>query len=130
MQILNIRKFGFLLVLLLSGTLIIMSCGDDDPEPPTTCETTNLTYENFAQDFLVTNCGTMGVCHVDAMKDNIIVGSFVTYVDAKVVVDRGNIKKAINHEDGISNMPKGELKLDDCSIDMLSAWIDAGAPEN
>ena len=47
----------------------------------------------------------------------------------KAAFDLGKAKGAINHEEGISNMPKGEEKLDDCAIDRLSAWIDAGMPE-
>lgn len=128
MQLLDIRKYGFLFILFFSGLIIISSCGDDDDDDDT-CETTDLTYDNFAEDFLVTNCATLGGCHVAASKDDAAVGSFVTYEDAKVIVDRGNIIKAINHEDGISNMPKGEEKLDDCSISKLTAWVNAGAPE-
>jgi len=127
MHLLNIRKFGFLLVLVLSSALIISSCKDD--EDPETCDTTDLTYGNFAQDFLITNCSTLGTCHLEANKDDLTVGSYETYLDAKVIVDRGRIKGAINHLDGISNMPKGEPQLEECDINRLSAWVDAGAPE-
>ncbi len=127
MQLLNLRKYGFLFVLLISGLIIISSCGDDDDSGE--CETTGLTYDNFAQDFLVTNCATLGGCHVEANKDEPRVGSFETYTDAKIIVDTMKIIPAINHEDGVSNMPKGGTKLDDCSISKLTAWINAGAPE-
>lgn len=127
MQLLNIRKYGFFIVLLMSTAFLIISCGDDDD--PDTCETTGLTYDNFAKDFLVSNCATAGGCHVAANANDLTVGSYETYEEAKIVVNRGKIKAAINHEDGVSNMPKGEPKLSDCNIAKLSAWIDAGAPE-
>ena len=132
MQLLDIRKYGFVLVMLLSASLIIISCGDDDePEEPGTCETTNLTYDNFARNFLIANCSTMGGCHVEANKDDQSIGSYETYEDTKAVVDRGNLLQAISFEDGdgVSNMPKGGTKLDDCSISKLTAWINDGAPE-
>jgi len=128
MQLLDLRKYGFLLVILLSVGVFITSCGDDDDEGE--CNTTDLTYDNFAEDFLVTNCATAGGCHVQANAGVPTVGSFETYTDAKVIVDSMKIIGAINHQDGFSNMPKGELKLDDCSISKLTAWVNAGAPEN
>jgi len=128
MQLLDLRKYGFLVVLLLSSSLIMFSCGDDDDDDePGTCTTEGLTYGNYAEDFLINNCSTLGGCHVEANKDGI--GSFETYEDAKELVDRGRIIGAINHQDGFSNMPKGEEKLDDCSIDKLTAWVNDGAPE-
>ena len=128
MQLLNFRKFGFLFVILLSSALIVVSCGDED-EDPDTCDTEGLTYDNFAQDFLITNCATLGGCHVEANKDVSGVGSYETYEDAKAVVDEGRLLGAINHMDGFSNMPKGEEKLSDCDIDRLTAWVNDGAPE-
>ncbi|MDF1696398.1 MAG: hypothetical protein P1U56_11220 [Saprospiraceae bacterium] len=125
MHLLNLRKYGFLLVVLFASACIMISCGDED-EPGDTCETTGLTYDNYAKDFLASNCVSSG-CH-DADGINTI-GSYETYEDTKTAFEFGRVKGAINHEDGFSNMPKGGTKLDDCSIDKLSAWIDAGLPE-
>lgn len=126
MQLLDIRKFGFLLVVLLSTTLIIVSCGDDE-EDPETCETTGLTYENYAKDFLNSNCVSSGCHDADAIES---VGNYETYEATTTSINFIRMKGAINHEAGFSNMPKGGSKLDSCSIAKLSAWIDAGAPEN
>lgn len=129
MQLLNIRKYGFLLVILLSIGVIITSCGDDDPEPGT-CNTTDLTYDNFAKDFLINNCSTTDGCHVAGNAADLTIGSFETYSEAKIIADRGDIKDAINHTNpDVSDMPRGAEKLSDCDIDRLSAWVDAGAPE-
>jgi hypothetical protein len=128
MHLLDIRKSGFLLVLLFSAALIIVSCGDDDDDEPETCITTDLTYDNYAKAFLASNCATSGCHDADGLGGTI--GSFDTYEGTKAWFDMGRVKGAINHQDGFSNMPKGEEKLDDCSIDKLSAWIDAGIPEN
>lgn len=126
MHLLDIRNSGFLLVLLFSIVLIIPSCKDEE-EDPETCVTTGLTYDNYAEEFLASNCATSG-CH-DADAQGGQIGSFVTYEGTKAWFDMGRVKGAINHQDGFSNMPKGGEKLDDCSIDKLSAWIDDGLPE-
>ena len=67
--------------------------------------------------------------HVAANAADLTVGSFESYAEAKIIADRGKIIDAINHVDGVSNMPKGELQLSDCDISRLTAWINAGAPE-
>lgn len=126
MHLLDIRKFGFLLVLLVS-VILIPSCNDDEPDEPDVCVTTGLTYDNYANAFLASNCATSG-CH-DADGQGGTIGSFDTYEGTKAWFDMGRVKGAINHQDGFSNMPKGEEKLSDCDIDRLSAWIDAGIPE-
>jgi len=126
MQLLKIKNFGFILVLLLSASVVIISCGDDDDDE---CKTENLTYDNFAKDFLITNCASQSGCHVDANKNEPGIGSYETYEDTKNVVDQMRFLGAINHQDGFSDMPKGGDKLDDCSIDKLTAWINDGAPE-
>ena len=127
MHLLDIRKYGFLLVLLFSAAIIVVSCGDDDDDPET-CETTGITYDNYAKDFLNSNCVSSG-CH-DADGIDAGIGSYETYEDSKTAIDFGRFKGAINHEDGFSNMPKGMAKLDSCDIAKLSAWVDDGAPEN
>ncbi len=125
MHLPNHRKHAFLLVLLLSVIFIIISCGDDPEEE---CVTTNLTYENYAKKALESNCVRSG-CHNDANANNPLIGSFETYVDTRSVVDSMKIIGAINHQDGFFNMPRGEVKLDDCTISKLTAWINDGAPE-
>ena len=126
MHLLDLRKYGFLVVLLLASACIVVSCGDDEEEPET-CETTGLTYDNYAKAFLASNCVSSGCHDADAVNT---IGNYENYEDTKTAFEFGRVKGAINHEDGFSNMPKGEAKLDDCSIDKLSAWIDAGLPEN
>ena len=126
MQILDIRKFGLLLVLLFCSALIIVSCGDDGDDPEE-CTTTGLTYENYAENFINSNCVNSGCHDADAVES---VGNFETYESLTMSTSFDKIKGAINHQDGFSNMPKGGAQLDSCSIAKLSAWIDAGAPEN
>ncbi len=50
------------------------------------------------------------------------------YADVKIHTDRllGTVQQAA----GYSPMPKGGLKLTDCSISMIQAWITKGSPNN
>lgn len=127
MQLLNIRKYGFLFILALSTALIVVSCTSTE-EPGGECTTTGITYDNYAKEFMKNNCVNSG-CHDVATDAADGIGHYETYEATKTVVDLGRMKGAINHMDGFSKMPKGGAKLDQCDIDKLSAWIDAGAPE-
>lgn len=127
MQLLDTKKYGFLLILLFSAALVVVSCGDDEPDDPETCETTGLTYDNYAEDFINSTCATSGCHDANAIES---VGNYETYESLTGAMSFDKIKGAINHEAGFSNMPKGQTQLDSCSIAKLSAWIDAGAPEN
>lgn len=114
--------------LLFLGILasLIIACGGDDPDPEPTCETDNLTYTNGASQILNASCAIAG-CHVDGTAtfrmDN--------YDDAFLAVGFGRIIGSINHEENFKPMPypEGSDKLEDCDIDKLTAWINAGAPE-
>lgn len=51
------------------------------------------------------------------------------FEETSAAVGLGRIKGAINQEPNFSPMPQGGDKLEDCTIDKISAWIDDGAPE-
>ena len=112
------------LVLLLLTVSLFVACSDDQEE---ICETTNLSYTNEISDILNSNCALSG-CHVNGNETNAFF-SFQGYDNVKAAVDFGRIIGAINHEAGFSAMPKGGNMLDDCTIDKITAWINAGAPE-
>jgi len=126
MQLLKLKNIGFSLILCAS-VLVIFSCGEDEDPPETTCETEGLTYGNFAKDFIDQTCATSG-CHDGEVATSMTFG-MIDYESTKTAVDFGKIIGSINHQDGFSNMPRGEEKLDDCSIMKMTAWINDGAPE-
>ncbi len=126
MQLLKLKNIGFTLILCAS-VLVIFSCTKEEDPPETTCETEGLTYTNYAKDIIDQTCATAS-CHNGDVATN---GTFgmADYTSTKAAADNGRIIGTINHEDGFSNMPKGGDKLDDCTIDKLTAWINDGAPE-
>ena len=116
-------KLNTLLFLLILG-LGFVACSDDDD----ICDTENITYTNTVGAIISTNCALSG-CHVDGNEQNAFFSFEGGYAAAKIVADFGRIEGAIKHEAGFSAMPKGKEMLDQCTIDKIVAWLDAGAPE-
>ena len=129
MQILKLKNLSFLLIICAS-VLIVMSCGEDEDPPtdPTGCETENLTYDNWANEYIDGTCATSG-CHDASFADNMVPFGLHDYTSAKAAVDFGRIIGAIKRESGFSPMPKGGEMVSDCDISKMEAWIADGAPE-
>ena len=110
-------------MILLLGILFV-ACGDDDEE---VCDTNDITYTNTVSSIFNNSCAVSG-CHVSGNEANALF-SLEGYANAKIVADFGRIVGAISHSTGFSPMPKGGNMLDQCTIDKITAWVDAGAPE-
>lgn len=87
------------------------------------CDTLNMTYSEIKYIF-EDNCF---ICHKDPQGPNQI--KFNSYSEVKNIINTGKLLPAINWTGSIK-MPFGQPKLDDCSIDKIEAWINAGMPEN
>jgi hypothetical protein len=92
------------------------------------CETTNMSYLTNVVPILETNCY---VCHDDdnfnSFGSNIHLEGYDNLMD---YVDNGRFFGAINHDQGFSQMPKNSAQLDQCDLDQIKSWIDAGALNN
>jgi len=121
-------KIKYLLLLILGLSFTFIACGDDEEpeEMMEDCDTENITYSNSAGAIIDANCATSG-CHSDSANAGGF--SMEDYEKSVLAVGFGNVIKAINHEDGVSAMPAGADKLDDCTIAKLTAWVAAGTPE-
>ena len=116
-------------VFLLS--LSLQSCFDDKrdqlyPTPSGGCDTTNVQYSAFVKQIVSTNCSGCHSATSKAAGGNIALD---THADLKVMASNGKLVPAINHT-GPFPMPQGGNKLDDCTIAKISAWVNAGAPNN
>ena len=86
------------------------------------CDTLNMTYAKVKFIF-EDNCYS---CHTVPQGNlNIKLNS---YSDVKAAVRTNRLVNAI-HQTGTIKMPQGQPKLDDCLIDKIEAWINAGMPE-
>jgi len=105
-------------------SVIFVACNKDDEDP---CDTTDVTYTNDVASILNASCAVSG-CHVDGNEANAFF-SLESYEQAKTAAGFGKMVGAISHEDGFTAMPYGSDKLEQCSIDKISAWIEDGTPE-
>ena len=117
------RKY-FAFILAASTFIILGGCGSKTANTP--CTTTGIKYSTDVVNILSFNCYA---CHAGTAQ---LGGGFVldNYLDLKVMVNNGQLLKAINHQPGASPMPKNAPKLFDCNIAVISAWVNSGAPNN
>jgi len=90
------------------------------------CDTTAIKYSTDVVGILTGSCYA---CHSGAAG----AGGGIkldTYASLKTYVNNGKLKAAITHTPGVSAMPKGGGKLNNCSINKIVAWINNGAPNN
>jgi hypothetical protein len=87
------------------------------------CDTTNITYTNFIQPIIKTNCQG---CHIQkAWGGNILLN---TFDEVKQVAQSGQLYESITWKTGLSAMPKFQKQLPDCYIQKVEAWIKKGCP--
>jgi len=103
--------------------LLLVACNKDDDDD---CATSDVTYTNTIASMLNTSCAVSG-CHV-AGNEAVAFFSLEDYANAKGAADFGRIVGAISYEDDFSAMPPTG-QLDQCDIDKITAWVEAGAPE-
>ena len=117
--------FKLLSILLVMG-LVFSACSNDDDDV-VDCDTSNITYTNSIAAVLNSSCAVSG-CHVSGNEANAWF-SLEGYANAKATADFGRMVGAVSHEAEYSAMPKVGDKLDQCTIDKIIAWVNAGAPE-
>lgn len=121
----NVIVIGIALVL-LSAT----SCYYDSKEDlyqfiDTSCDTSAVTYSEDISAILNTNCVS---CHNTSLPNGNL--DLSTYNGTKVGMDNGTILERINKPSGDPLlMPQGG-KLDECSIQKITIWSNAGSPNN
>jgi len=92
----------------------------------TGCDTTNVTY-SVTINTIINNYGCL-TCHSGPTP---ISGfSLQGYSNLKAKVDDNRLLGAISHENGFAAMPQGMPKMNQCDINKVKAWVDAGAPNN
>jgi hypothetical protein len=117
-------KLNTIFFLIMLG-LIFVACDDEEMPMGMECETAGLTYTDDIASIINSTCALSG-CHEMNSSTTFEMHDFATITAA---VGFGRIIGAINQDAGFSPMPRGGEKLEDCTIDMITAWINDGAPE-
>lgn len=102
-----------------------------DVEYPATggCDTTGMRYSVEIKAILDANCKS---CH-----DGPDITGYDLYDHATISAlaldgnfTYGTLLSAVMHEGGAPEMPQGGLKLQECDINKIAAWVHDGAPNN
>jgi hypothetical protein len=124
------RRNGSLFIAIIFCLILATSCKYNVKEEldgvATPCDTTNVTYTSTIVGII--NTYSCLSCHSGGTP----IGGFSLedYSHVKAKVDDGRLFGAINHSPGFTPMPNGLPKMNQCDIDKVKAWIDAGAPNN
>ena len=98
---------------------------EEDFEKMVDCVTDNVSYANDIVPILQNRCFK---CHAEGL--NLGNVTLEGYDRLKLLVNSGRFLGAIRRDPGFSPMPQNEAMLPDCQIMKISAWIEAGAPNN
>jgi len=88
------------------------------------CDTTNVTYTASIEPIMSAKCTG---CHSGADPEAGI--SLESYAQVSSEALFGEVLAAVQHQDGVTNMPYNSTQLPQCEIDLIRIWIENGAPE-
>lgn len=98
------------------------------PATPAPCDTTNVTFSKDVKPILLASCAT-SACHDAATASNGY--DFSVYTGAMAGALNGRLLSTIKQPSGEPYpMPKGLPKLDSCSINKITRWVNQGAQNN
>ncbi|KAA5536215.1 hypothetical protein F0919_00690 [Taibaiella lutea] len=124
-------------ITILLSSLSIIACTNESKEniiPDNSgngCDTTNITYTGYVKSVMDGSCATAG-CHDAATKsDGIDLSNYASVKGVALTTEHNTslLLGVINHNDNFTAMPENAAKLSDCTINKITAWVNAGAPE-
>lgn len=120
----------FVVILLLAGCTRMAV---DQMLPPlpvqnntTVCDTTNVTWTNTVQPIINANCVTG--CHNNVDLSGGI--DLTVYTNVAAFANEGSLVGTIVQDGSYTPMPYNEPKMDQCAIDQIRIWVEAGYPQN
>ena len=114
------------------GVLALAGCYNDKaeelyPSNAAACDTATVSFTTDILPILQQKCATSGCHDVTTIQSGY---DFSKYSGAKLSVTNNKLLGVIRWESGFSQMPKAMPKLDDCSINKITRWINMGANNN
>jgi cytochrome c5 len=89
------------------------------------CNTENMSYKDDIAPIMSASCNA---CHSNQNASGGVRTN--SFSNLQPIIENGSLLGSIKHEQGFSNMPQGQSKLPQCSIDKIEAWINQGAKDN
>ena len=133
------KKLFFIITIATSISIGIISCQNDkaDVVYPASgsggCDTTTVRYSVEVQGVLNTYCQRChgGTADAGAGIQLYDYGTASGYaLDGYGINGEGSLLSSVLQDGGVEPMPLGGGKIDDCSINIIRAWTNAGAPNN
>jgi mono/diheme cytochrome c family protein len=117
---------NYLRIVIFCSSLILISCENNNEEDLVKCggpadDTTNVTYNFTVKKILDDNCVT---CHRPGNANGNV--RLDDYANAKHIGEE--LKDVLRFDNSAANMPPSG-KLDECTINKVSAWINQGYKE-
>ncbi len=89
------------------------------------CDTLNISYQKHIKPIFDKSCA---VCHSGSTPaGGLLLTNYSNRADAVV---NNQVIPRINHRSGLPVMPPSDIKLDDCKLKQIEAWVKAGVPNN
>ncbi len=110
-------------ILLLFGLFFILHSCTKDKVDASACNTTEVTYTDEIASIMNASCAIPG-CHNGDQPPLL-----VDFTSTSTASTGSSFLPRIRHDEGFSAMPPDGSKLDQCEIDIITAWIADGSPE-
>jgi len=93
----------------------------------TSCDTSVVTYSGTIKTIIAQNCAISG-CHDGSNASTYDMRTYQGLYNYCVATNK--LLGSIRHDNGFVAMPQGAPKLDDCTINKITAWVNKGASNN
>lgn len=122
---------------MMVGAIAIAACTNESKEniiPDTSgndCDTAGITYTGYVKSVMDASCATSGCHDASSKADGVDLSSYAGTKNTATTLKSGSslLLGVINHQSGFTAMPQGAAKLSDCTINKITAWVNAGEPE-
>ena len=124
----TVTRMKFIIITCVGALILMGGCYYDNVEElyPDGCRTNDVRYTDDVVPILeANNCLS---CHNDGDEQGGI--NLEGYDNLLERVEDGSLMGSVRHDDDWEAMPLTGNKMNNCSIDRLQAWIDAGALNN
>lgn len=89
------------------------------------CDLLDVTFAGTIQPIIQQSCQG---CHSGASPQGSV--SLTSYAQIQGYANSGALYGSVNHDAGYTAMPYNQPQLDDCKVEQIRLWVEAGAPNN
>ncbi len=121
----NLMKAQWISLLLIMGVFYLIGCSKEEIDV-FECDTGTPTYTNDIKAIMDGSCAFSGCHDASSSKRGYDLSD---YTGTKEGSENDAFLGSIQHKNSYDNMPRNGSKLSDESIELISCWVQNGAPE-